>query len=63
VLWVRGRPIASTAWLSDRGVVDASDPPIAGLDSVPSADGLTIQYLYENSPSPGFGNTRLEPFG
>ncbi len=45
----RGRPIARTTWLVARGVVDATDPPIAGLDGVSAADGLTEQYLYDDN--------------
>ncbi|MEO1527314.1 MAG: RHS repeat-associated core domain-containing protein [Planctomycetota bacterium] len=45
----RGRPIAQTTWLSARGVVDSSDPPIAGLGGVAATEGLTEQYLYDEN--------------
>jgi RHS repeat-associated protein len=45
----RGRPIARTTWLTARSTVDVSSPPIAGADSVPAADGLTEQFLYDDN--------------
>ena len=45
---ILGRPIASTQWLVVRGAVDEQDPPIAGLDSVSAADGITTQTIYDN---------------
>ena len=51
----RGRPIASTLWLTARGLVDTANPPIAGLGSIPAADGLTTQYLYDDNLADGIG--------
>ncbi|MCG8649118.1 MAG: hypothetical protein MI861_04760, partial [Pirellulales bacterium] len=51
----RGRPTARTTWLVARGTVDASNPPIAGLDSVSAVDGLTTQYLYDDNLADGSG--------
>ncbi|MDA3960249.1 MAG: hypothetical protein PF961_05635, partial [Planctomycetota bacterium] len=45
----RSRPIARTTWLVPRGVVDSQDPPIAGEDGVPAADGLTTRFEYDDS--------------
>ncbi len=51
----RGRPVARTTWLVARGLVDATDPPIAGLGSVAAADGLTEQFLYDDDLTDGVG--------
>ncbi|EMI23611.1 YD repeat-containing protein, partial [Rhodopirellula europaea SH398] len=51
----RGRPVARTTWLVARGLVDVTDPPIAGLGSVSAADGLTEQYLYDDDLTDGVG--------
>ncbi|MEL7336900.1 MAG: hypothetical protein AAFN70_11930, partial [Planctomycetota bacterium] len=51
----RGRPIASTTWIVPRDVVDIDDPPIAGLAGIPSADGFTTQYLYDDNLTDGIG--------
>jgi len=45
---ILGRSIANTQWLSVRGTVDENDPPIAGLDSISAADGITTQTIYDN---------------
>ncbi|WP_197137963.1 RHS repeat protein [Crateriforma conspicua] len=45
----RRRPIATTTWLTARGTVDTSSPPIAGDGGVSAADGLTKQYLYDDN--------------
>ncbi len=45
----RGRPVARTTWLLPRGLVDATDPPIAGLGAVAASDGLTTQYVYDDN--------------
>ncbi|MFO0940477.1 MAG: RHS repeat-associated core domain-containing protein [Pirellulales bacterium] len=50
-----GRTIATTAWLVPLGAVDRENPPIAGLNGVSSADGLTTQYLYDDNLSDGTG--------
>lgn len=51
----RGRPEASTTWLTVRGAIDVESPPIAGLNSVAAADGLTTQYLYDDNLADGSG--------
>jgi RHS repeat-associated protein len=50
-----GRTIATTTWLTPRGQIDPLSPPIAGLNGVPAADGLTTQYLYDDNLADGFG--------
>lgn len=50
-----GRPVARTTWLTARGTVDVTNPPIAGLGSVPAGDGLTEQFLYDDNLSDGVG--------
>ena len=51
----RGRPIYQTAWLSVRGQIDPSNPPIAGIDGVALANGLTTQYVYDSNLTDGQG--------
>jgi len=51
----RGRPVARTTWLVARGMVDAADPPIAGLGGVSTSDGLTEQFLYDDDLTDGVG--------
>ena len=51
----RGRPIASTVWLTARGLIDTANPPIAGINGVASSDGLTTQYLYDDNLFDGVG--------
>ncbi len=51
----RGRPVARTTWIVARGMVDATDPPIAGLGGISAADGLTEQYLYDDDLTDGVG--------
>ncbi len=43
----RGRVIASTTWLVTRGVIDPTNPPIAGDNGVAAADGLTSRSQYD----------------
>ena len=50
-----GRPAYQTTWVVARGAVDTANPPIAGLNGVAAADGLTTQYLYDNNLSDGVG--------
>ncbi|GAB5407028.1 MAG: hypothetical protein Aurels2KO_52590 [Aureliella sp.] len=60
----RGRPVASTTWLTALGAVNVEAPPIAGLGGVPAADGLTTQYLYDNNLTDGVGldsSSRVSP--
>jgi RHS repeat-associated protein len=45
----RGRPIYQTTWLTPRGIVDTANPPIAGLNGIATAQGLTTQYLYDDT--------------
>ena len=47
----------TTRWKSARGQIDPQDPPIAGMDSVPVADGVTTQYVYFHSMHGTTGNT------
>ncbi|MFT5632428.1 MAG: RHS repeat-associated protein, partial [Rubritalea sp.] len=60
----RGRPTHSTVWLTPLGTVDddarisLGDPtgiPIAGLDGIPSTDGLTTTYTYDDDLTDGIG--------
>ena len=59
-----GRPTHTTAWLAPLGAVDAfSRPslgngtgvPIAGLNGIPTTDGLTTSYLYDEDLTDGLG--------
>ena len=50
-----GRTIARTQWLVAQGTIDANDAPIAGLDGVSAADGITSQTIYDNNMNDGFG--------
>ncbi len=50
-----GRTIATTAWLVPLGALDRENPPIAGLNGAPIADGLTTQYLYDDNLADGIG--------
>lgn len=44
-----GRVVATTTWLSARGAITPTAPPIAGLGGVSASSGLTTQYLYDNN--------------
>ena len=44
-----GRLTQSTAWLQPQGAIDANEAPIAGLDGLPVADGLTSQIYYDSN--------------
>jgi RHS repeat-associated protein len=50
-----GRPIAKTVWLTAQGLIDPTLPPIAGLDSVSAAAGLTSQTIYDDNLSDNVG--------
>ncbi len=50
-----GRTRATTRWLVARDLIDANDVPIAGMDGVTSADGLTTQMVYDNNLADGYG--------
>ena len=43
-----GRVVFRTRWKTPLGVVDRNNPPIAGVDGVAVADGVTTQTVYEN---------------
>ena len=51
----QGRAILQTLWLSPRGTVDVSEPPIAGLDGIALTEGITTQYLYDDDLTDGVG--------
>jgi len=60
----RGRPTHTTLWLTPLDSVDddarlslgdASGIPIAGLDGIPSTDGLTTSYQYDEDLTDGTG--------
>jgi len=51
----RNRPIARTTWLVPLGVVDPNNVPIAGLAGVPSSDGLTQRWFYDDDLDDGQG--------
>ena len=42
-----------TRWKTPRGVIDRNNPPIAGIDGVAAADGITTQTLYDNDVGSG----------
>jgi RHS repeat-associated protein len=50
-----GRVVYQTSWLTPRGLIDPSNPPVAGVGGVPLADGLTTQFLYDNNLADGVG--------
>ena len=49
------RPLAKTVWLSPRGAVDANNPPIAGDNGIPSSEGLTTRWTYDDDLTDGVG--------
>jgi RHS repeat-associated protein len=51
----RNRATHRTTWLSVRGLVDTANPPIAGLNSVAIADGLTTLTFYDDNLTDGTG--------
>ncbi len=51
----RGRATHRTTWLTARGLVDTSSPPIAGVNSVAIADGFTSITLYDDNLTDGQG--------
>lgn len=51
----RNRPVARTVWLSPRGVVDFTNPPIAGDGGVAATEGLTTRYRYDDNLTDGVG--------
>jgi len=52
---ILGRKTAKTTWLSARGPVDENSPPIAGLDGIPSSEGITTRTLYDNNLADDIG--------
>jgi YD repeat-containing protein len=48
-----GRVTYQTTWLTARGAISPALPPIAGLGGVPLSDGLTTQYLYDDTLANG----------
>jgi RHS repeat-associated protein len=51
----RHRPIAQTVWLAPLGSVDENNPPIAGDNGVPAANGLTTRWQYDDDLTDGAG--------
>jgi hypothetical protein len=51
----RNRPIARTTWLVPLAVVDPNNVPTAGLAGVPSSDGLTQRWCYDDDLDDGQG--------
>ena len=52
---ILGRPVARTTWLLPRGLIDKTNPPIAGLDGIPVDDGITSQTCYDSNLADGVG--------
>jgi RHS repeat-associated protein len=52
---VLGRPVASTQWLTARGLVDPQSVPLAGLYAADKTEGLTTQTLYDRNLTDGVG--------
>jgi len=52
---VLNRPIAQTRWLAALGQVNENNPPIAGLDGVPAANGMTTRWTYDDNLTDGLG--------
>ena len=57
-----GQVAFTTRWSVDPGPIDVNNPPIAGLDGVSSASGLTTQYVHarylkSNTPVSTAGRT------
>jgi len=70
----RGRPMFRTVWLVAPSAVDPNNPPIAGQNGVPAANGLTTQWVYDEDLAdnvrlsaaagqniPGIGNVSIAP--
>jgi YD repeat-containing protein len=51
----RNRPVARTTWLVPLAVVDPNNVSIAGLAGVPSSDGLTQRWFYDDDLDDGQG--------
>ena len=55
----RHRPVAHTVWLAPLGQVDENNPPIAGDDGFPAANGLTTRWSYSDDVTAG----GFDPYG
>ena len=53
-----GRLKFRTVWKSPRGTIDPNNPPIAGIEGIAAADGVTTQYGYLPKFE-GFGVARI----
>jgi YD repeat-containing protein len=51
----RGRPSFRTVWLVAPPAVDPTNPPIAGQNGVPAANGLTTQWVYDENLADNVG--------
>ena len=51
----RNRPVARTVWLSPRGAVVFTDPPIAGEGGIAATEGITTRYQYDDDLTDGVG--------
>lgn len=56
-----GRVEFRTVWSSPRGLIDPANPEIAGIDGVPSIEGVTTQYVYFNEVKPFPAPTQVVP--
>ena len=51
----RGRPSFRTVWLVAPPAVDPNNPPIAGQNGVPAANGVTTQWVYDENLADNVG--------
>ncbi len=52
---LRNRPVARTVWLTPRGAVVFTDPPIAGDEGIAATEGITTRYQYDDDLTDGVG--------
>ncbi len=52
---LRNRPVARTVWLTPRGAVVFTDPPIAGDEGIAATEGITTRYQYDDNLTDGVG--------
>ena len=52
---LRNRPVARTVWLTPRGAVVFTDPPIAGDDGIAATEGIMTRYQYDDNLTDGVG--------
>jgi YD repeat-containing protein len=52
---VRHRPIFRTVWLQPLGAIDNNNPPIAGQNGIPSSQGLTTAFRYDDNLADALG--------